>query len=170
MKAMRSLGEVMSGPGSRESEYHRSAKTAVAAMLRNGPGFAIVCALEGGRWSSYRMDIKGCDIVVECSYPEGKAVPDAHLYYAKHGRYPKMIFDVGLVRDGKVVGAIEIVKAHWIDAVKRGKIEAAGIPVVEVSSRTSEWMVDDVKLQAETFHLPLKPALEVRRMRIGDIW
>jgi hypothetical protein len=169
MKAIRSLGEVMAGHGN-ESEYHRSAKESVARMLRAGPGYLIICASEGGRWSSYRMDTAGTTPVVECGFPDGKAVPDAHAYYAKHGRYPKMIFDIGLVKDGKVVAAIEVVKAHWIDAAKQAKINEAGIPVIEVSSRTSDWMVDDVKIQAETFTLPLKPALPVRRMRIGDIW
>ncbi len=138
-------------------------------MVRNGPGHLLVCALEGPRWSSYRMDVRGCTVVMECAYPSGESVTDKSLHVARHGRLPSMIFDVGLVKGGKVVAAIEVASSHWIDDKKRKKIDATDIIVLEVAAFTREWYVDDdVRIQCENLFLPVKPLVEFRRLRIGE--
>ncbi len=153
-----------------ESRTHIGAKQLVAHMLRTGPGHLLVNVLEGSRWSLYRMDVRGCAIVEECAYPSGESVTDKSLHVARHGRLPTMIFDVGLVKGGKVVAAIEVASSHWIDDKKRKKIDASDTIVLEVAAFTREWYVEDAaRIQCENLFLPIKPLIEFRRMRIGEV-
>lgn len=153
-----------------ESRTHLTAKALVANMLRNGPGHLLVSVQEGSRWSTYRMDVRGCSIVEECAFPSGEQVEDKSHYVARHGRLPSMIFDVGLVKGGKVVAAVEVASSHWIDVKKAKKIDASDTIVIEVAAFTREWYVDDAaRISCENLFLPIKPLIEFRRMRIGEV-
>ena len=153
--------------GCRESKTHLSAKERVADMVENGPGYLLVCVCEGGRWSTYRMDVKGCKPVYECAWPTGEPVTDKNQYIVKHGRLPSMIFDVGLVRDSKVVAAIELSLSHWIDFKKASKIAASKLLVLEVHAYHEQWKINDLsRIECEKLFLPLKPALDFRRLKL----
>lgn len=137
-----------------ESRMHYEAKQLVADMIRRGPGYLIVSHEVGMRWESIRVDVSDMEVIVECSYPHPQEVDDAHYYCAVHGYYPSMIFDVGLVQNGKVMVAIEILKAHWIDAKKRAKIIKSGILTIGVPAKTNEWEVDNVRVEAREVIIP----------------
>lgn len=137
-----------------ESRMHREAKGLVADMIRRGPGHLIVSHEVDGRWESYRVNVAGLSVVVECGYPSGETIEDVHEYCAIHGRYPQMIFDVGLVRDGKVVAAVEVMKSHWIDDDKRRKILGSGVLVIGVTARSNDWAIDNVRLDAHELIVP----------------
>lgn len=154
----------------RESKTHLKAKDMVCGMISNGPGYLMVSAIEGGRWSTYRMDVSGCSAVPECAWPSGDSISDKNAYIVKHGRLPSMIFDVGLVRSGKIVAAIELSLSHWIDAKKTAKIAASGLLVLEVHAYHEQWMVSDLdRIECENLFLPIRPAVDFRRLRAGDI-
>lgn len=156
--------------GGRESKTHLAAKEKVAAMVTGGHGYLLVSALEGGRWSTYRMDVSGCKAVTECAYPSGESVTDKNDHIVRHGRLPEMIFDVGIVKNGKIVAAVELSLSHWIDAKKTAKINASGLIVLEVHAYHEQWLVDDLaRIECENLFLPVKPAVEFRRLRVGDM-
>ena len=154
----------------RESKTHLSAKAQVASMVTNGPGYLLVSAFEGGRWSTYRMDVSGSTAVTECAWPSGESVEDKNEYIVKHGRLPAMIFDVGIIKKGKLVAAVELSLSHWIDGKKAAKIRSTDLVVLEVQAYHEQWQIEDLsRIECENLFLPVKPAIDFRRLRVGDI-
>ncbi len=102
----------------KENYAHLSTKHDLADRLDGLETLSIESNFSGNicAWS---LDMRGLRPVVECGWPDGIAVPDAAAYYARNGRYPRRIFDVGLVNDRReVVGAFEVVYTHGLDARK----------------------------------------------------
>lgn len=137
-----------------EGRMHYEAKQLVADMIRRGPGHLIVSREIGMRWESMRVDVSDMEVIVECGYPHAEEVVDVHYYCAVHGYYPEMIFDVGLVRNGKIMAAIEILRTHWIDAKKMAKIHRSGILVIGVDAKTNDWETDAVRIEARGMVIP----------------
>lgn len=155
-------------PDRKESWTHCGTKELVCRMIKEGPGHLLVSAEEGGRWSTYRMDTKDCEIIPECGYPSGMSVEDKNQYIVKHGGLPKMIFDVGIKRNGKVIAAIEVSKTHWLDPKKIAKIQMSDVLVVEISSVQRDWYVDYTRIDAKNIFIPRHPQIEFRRLRVGE--
>lgn len=149
-----------------ESRMHYEAKQLVADMIRRGPGHLIVSHEVDMRWESMRVDVSDMEVVVECSYPHAEECNDVHYYCAVHGYYPSMIFDVGLVRAGRVIAAIEILRSHWIDAKKRAKIIKSGILVIGVPAKSNDWEIDNVRIEAREVIVPPNCKL-VRPILVG---
>lgn len=137
-----------------ESRMHREAKELVGSMIRNGPGYINIACDDGVRISNWRLNTSGLEPIIECSYPNAAEISDADLYFAHHGHWPEMIFDVGLVRDGKVLAAFEIMKSHWIDDKKKKKIYRAGIIVIGVPAQSNQWYVSDDRIDARLLMIP----------------
>lgn len=138
------IGDILSQ--GRESKAHHSAKHAVADMIENGPGYLLASIESDGRWETYVMPTEYCKVVVECAYPQGIAVQNAHDFCAQYGHYPHMIIDVGLVWDGCVVGGVEIMKSHWLDERKIGKIQDAKVVIAAVTADLRVWRQDRTRL------------------------
>ena len=154
----------------KESRTHLSAKIRAAILLERHPHYIIVNVPEGTRNAVYKMETNGCDIVLECGYPSSLPVVDKNLYVAEHGRLPSIIFDIGLVKDGVVVAAIEVSCSHWLDQKKIKKIAKSNVIVLEVEAFHAQWSIENHnRLECENLILPIKPLVEFRRMRPGDI-
>lgn len=132
---------LFAGGGQRESRIHIETKLMLARMAKSGS--LILTTEVGGRFVSYHFETIAMKPVVECAYPSGEAVLDSSVYYARHGYYPEMIFDVGLTLDGEVVAALEVVRNHGLDDRKRRKIAASGILCICVKANYHEWYTDD---------------------------
>jgi hypothetical protein len=137
-----------------EGRMHYQTKELVANMIRRGPGYLIVSHEVGFHWESIRVDVSDMEVVVECAYPGAEEVTDPHFYCATHGRYPEMIFDVGLAQAGKVKVAIEVMRSNWIDAKKRAKILKSNVLVIGVCARSNDWEIDNIRLDAREVFIP----------------
>lgn len=155
-------------PDRKESWTHCGTKELVCRMIETGPGYLLASAEEGGRWSTYRIDTKGCKVVPECAYPHGETVEDINKHVVKHGRKPHMIFDVGLVLNGKIVAAVEVSKTHWLDEKKISKIRRTDVLVVEISSVQRDWYVDETRIDCKNLFIPDNLLIGFRRLRIGE--
>jgi hypothetical protein len=151
-----------------ESRTHYAAKDRAAEICRSSNRL-VLNTFEVGRWTTYRMDLTGCEIVTECAYPSGESVENKSYYVAKHGRLPPMIFDVGVVKNGKVVAAVELALSHWIDAKKWAKIAVSPVIVIEAHAFHPQWIMDgNNKIECENLRVPLRPLVELRRILPGD--
>ncbi len=134
------------GGGRRESRAHAEAKLLVASMTRGGS--LIVSAEIEHRYRSFYFETVAMTTVVECAYPSGEQVLDSSRYYARHGHYPEMILDVGLVYKGSIVAAVEVIRNHGLNERKRRKIANAGLLCICVKAAHWEWRIDDRRLDA----------------------
>lgn len=132
-----------------ESVRHLQAKKLVFDMI-SGNKFHISHETMG-RYRTLSVDLTEMRAYLECTYPIIHEEMTGREYFAEHGIYPKMIFDIGLVKDGQVVGCIEVVNSHWIDQVKRAKIIKANIFCIAVCVRQDGVMVDHNHLDAREF-------------------
>lgn len=162
------MGRMMFVPDRKESWTHCGTKELVCRMIETGPGYLLASAEEGGRWSTYRIGTSDCKVVPECAYPSGETVEDINRYIVRHGRKPHMIFDVGLIRDGQIVVAIEVSKTHWLDEKKIAKIKRTNVLVVEISSVQRDWYVDEKRLECKNIFIPDKLLADFRRLRVGE--
>lgn len=137
----------MIGYAGNESSQHREAKLKIARMAAANGGLFIVAVEINERFQTFRLDLSGARVVIECD-ETGAEIPDANAHFAEYGRYPEMIFDVGFVRDGQVIAAIEIVRSSGITERKREKILRAGVLCVAVKATLQEWYVDDSRIEA----------------------
>jgi len=153
----------------KESMAHARTKGLVADMIANGPGYLLISHAVDERWRTYRLDVGGLDVVIECAYPDATPCPDSDAYYAEHGHYPRMIFDVGLVWHGHVIAALEVMKSHWIDEVKRQKILASPVIVAGVTARPSDWLMDNARVESPDLIIPKKAAKIIHRIEIGAV-
>lgn len=137
------LGEVMcrADTSRNESHPHRATKRAIGnAILQSCRGKRpVVADLDySGNHQVFEIQTDGMRPIVECGYPQVGPVENASDFYAEHGFYPDAIFDVGLVRGAKVIGAIEVVHANPPSATKLALLKSAGIFVILVRSFHSD--------------------------------
>lgn len=136
-----------------ESGSHSRAKHALAALIGAHDHLIAHHETEDG-YQSVRFDIAGCDPVIECAYPSGLPCPDPDEYYADHRVWPDMIFDIGLIRDGAIVGAIEIMRSCWIDQRKDAKLRASPIWCIGVTDKMDLWYTGGNRLDARYLRVP----------------
>ncbi len=118
-----------------ESYAHLHTKQWLAEHIRAAGNCLKVWLTEDEDISQWLVDVTGLRPVVECAYPGGESVLDSSDYFAKHGHYPEMIFDVGLVDDkGVPVGAFEIVKSNPLSEEKITKLLKRKIFCFEVDA------------------------------------
>lgn len=148
----------------RESRYHLATKHGTADMLRTG-GVIHVDYDDGCRYRTLRMTVPdGAEIVTECGYPHLGETPGALDYYAEHGDYPLMIFDIAILLDGKLLGVVEVMKSHWLDAAKVAKLNRERVGCIGIGAR-DDALRDLRRLEAKTLVLPAGHRLPLEGMR-----
>jgi hypothetical protein len=143
-----------------ESRSHLLTKNHVRHMAYLNRDHFLVTLDKHCVFKTYRIDISGLSPIEECGYPMACAVPDPQDYCDRTGVWPSMIFDIGLVADGKVVIGLEVMKTSWISPEKRAKIMKTDVLVIGVGDKLDEWDIDNTKLDARDMVAPSKRSLE----------
>jgi hypothetical protein len=124
-------------PSKESPEHYYSKKWLYSELLKRVDQMVNVSLLDedSGSSATYSVNLLGLTPVLECAYPDGISVEDTSSYFAVHGRYPRMIFDVGLVDDNEnVVGAFEIFYTNAVSRQKIDKIITAGVFCFEMDA------------------------------------
>lgn len=156
-------------PTCKEGRLHSSAKLQLASALKHLEGPVYIQHETPRGWQTIRVDLTGLRPVVECAYPSGERIDDANAYFAMHGHYPEMIFDVAMVNEaGKPLFALEVVKGSWIDERKRAKLMRSPVIAVGVHAKLHEWYVDIHRLDARQLVVPNDHALDIETYVVGQ--
>lgn len=118
-----------SGRGRQSENYHHLyAKEALAKRLAKQDGPLLILSEDTTDAMRWEVDLSDLTPVVECAWPDGSSVFDKADYYARHGRYPRRIFDIGMIDKRKrIVGAFEIVFTHGVTTEKASDLYEAGV-------------------------------------------
>jgi hypothetical protein len=149
-----------------ESPSHNAAKFEAHGLLLKNRGSIVASTEREGGYRSWLIRIGFAVPVVECTFPQIHAGWNGDRYFAEYGCYPEMIFDVGLVWDGKVIGCVEIMKSHWLDDRKKMKLRRAGIFCVGITAYTQDWNHGVCRFDARELILPRACAHRVELMDV----
>jgi hypothetical protein len=137
-----------------EGQRHSSIKHAAAKLIAScGGRFLVSAQLEHG-YSTWSFNAGDCRPLVECSYPIIMENATFEHYKARNGLYPSMIFDIGIIENGKVIGCVEIMRHHWLDDRKKQKIQDAGIFCIGISAHDDQWNTGTAHLDARVLVVP----------------